>query len=211
MLVIDFPFVLVVLFVPPLASCIDECQRTIFRRIFAFPQSGNLFHYLELARVPPGLHLFLKLFLCKEWVMYFTFRTPFAVIRIADIFICIGIDPCSTLHFRGTAYFTYINVFIIRLFSESSAVIKRNRTLNKMLLIIFRQLGKEPLRRTEYGFVCQCGPFIREVPVHNFKYGLALFLAPGVPHIVEEAGYCIFRMIFHDSSVWDSTSFVSSS
>ncbi|EYA84106.1 hypothetical protein M137_4119 [Bacteroides fragilis str. S36L12] len=45
--------------------------------------------------------------------------------------------------------------------------------------------------------------------VHAAIHGFAFLLAPGVPHVVEETGDGIFRLIFHGSSICDSTLFVS--
>src|SRR5699024_1195788 len=43
------------------------------------------------------------------------------------------------------------------------------------------------------------------MPAHSSIHDFTFFFAPCVPHIVEEAGDRIFRMVFHDFSVSGST------
>lgn len=93
--------------------------------------------------------------------------------------------------------------------SEASSVVYRDGPFHQKPAVVFRKFQIEPFRRAECALVCRHAPFFPEMRVHAAIHGFAFLLAPGVPHVVEETGDGIFRLIFHGSSICDSTLFVS--
>ena len=79
--------------------------------------------------------------------------------------------------------------------------IKRDGTFHQQFPAALRKIRTEPFHRSEYGFVTVRTPFFPEMLVLPSEHNFTFFLAPCVPHIVEEAGDCISRLIFHDFQI----------
>ena len=113
------------------------------------------------------------------------------------IFVRVDIYPCLYLNLCRTAFTAYQDFRIVRELASGLAGIEADGPFHQLFPVMVRQFRIEPFSGPEYALVRHLAPFFPEVTVHLPVHDFTLVLAPSVPHVVEEAGHCIYHLIIY--------------